>query len=175
LLRDRSFLLRIVASCRDAGLGAIYAVGSPDDPRIEAACAELGARLVLNVDPARGMSSSVHAGLLEVVRGAATSGVVIFPVDLPLVRADTVGLVAHAAVARPDAWARPLFEGASGHPVALGARLVPRILDAGPSVPLRDALRAIDAPGLDVACDDPGVVADVDDREDLARARAVAT
>ncbi len=174
-LAGETFLATIVRRCRDAGLGAVFVVGSAEDALIEAACHRVGARLVVNVDPSRGMSSSVHAGLeaVSIARVRAAASVVVYPVDLPLVRTGTVALVAGASVSRPDAWARPCVDGSTGHPIALGARLLPRVLEAGPTAPLRDVLRAIDAPCVDVVCDDRGVLVDIDDPGALAAARAL--
>jgi CTP:molybdopterin cytidylyltransferase MocA len=171
-LGDETFLSRVLRSCRDADVGPVHVVGSPRDARIEAACARLGARLTLNPAPERGMSSSVNLGLAAAQEEGPAGGVLVFPVDVPLVEARTLRLLGGALALGPDVWARPVFRGTSGHPVALGSGVIPALLSMGATVPLRDALRLLDARRVDVDCDDAGVITDIDLPEQLAAARA---
>jgi CTP:molybdopterin cytidylyltransferase MocA len=171
VLGGGTFLDRIVRTCRKAGLGTIYVVGSAADARIDAVCASLQVRLVVNPEPARGMSSSVAVGLEAVRVEANALATLVFPVDFPLVRENTLRLVALALEPDRESWSRPLFDGEGGHPIAIDARLVARVLALGPHVPLRDALHTLGVPSTDVTCDDAGVVSDVDLPEDLLAAR----
>jgi CTP:molybdopterin cytidylyltransferase MocA len=169
-LGDVTFLSRIVQACREAGLGEVDVVGSRLDPRIARACRDLATRLLVNTEPGRGMSSSVCLGLTAVHARGVRCPVLVFPVDLPLVQPPTLRALARAAIAHPAAWVRPVFRGEGGHPIALGADLVPEVLRAGSATPLRETLRSIGFVGLDVPTEDPGVVQDVDDAESLERA-----
>ena len=169
-LGDETFLSRVVRACRGAGLGKTWVVGSVEDRLIEGACAALGASLAVNIDPARGMSSSVHVGLAATFGSGVSgvlSGVMIFPVDVPLVRPATVRAIAEGLRAGNDVWARPVFEGAHGHPIAIGPGLIPKLMAMGDDVPLREALRQLGASAVDVSCLDRGVVADIDLPKDL--------
>jgi len=170
VLGGATFLHRVVGVCRAAGLVRIRVVGGPEDAHISSACAAERAELTVNPDPARGMSSSVYEAL-RAERGEPKRGVLVFPVDFPLVRPATVRAVALAAMAAGDAWARPVFAGRRGHPVGLGEALPPRLLAQGPAVPLREALRELRAHTTDLVGDDPGVVADIDLPADLEAAR----
>ena len=150
-------------------------IGKSDDAHVRDACARLGAALTINPCPARGMSSSVHVGLTALAGDGPIDGVLVFPVDLPLVRASTLALVAGALGGRADAWARPVFRGESGHPVVLGSGLLPHIIAAGPAITLRDALRSSGGRPVDVECDDPGVTESIDLPDQLRAAeRALA-
>jgi len=190
MLGEMTFLSRILRACHDARLGQAYVVRSLDDDRLAPLgddsihgglsidsdavpnAPPMSVRVVTNEDPARGMSSSVHEGLAAAARDGA-AGVLVFPVDIPLVHAATLRLLAATIEGQPGAWARPLFDGKGGHPVALGALLVRRVLARGPATPLRDALREEAAPAIEVACDDAGVLEDIDLPDDLARARGL--
>jgi nicotine blue oxidoreductase len=171
LLGD-SLLGRVVHACKGAALGPVRVVGSAADPHIAEACRSLGVLLTLNTDPTRGMSSSVWLGLEALRFDDRTSAVLIFPVDLPLVQTATLRRLGHAVAGGADVWARPLFGGVSGHPIALGAALVLRVIAMGMALPLRDSLRALGARKVDVVCDDPGVTTDIDLPEHLEAARA---
>jgi molybdenum cofactor cytidylyltransferase len=170
-LGEETFLSRVVRSCREAALEAIRVVGSVHDPHIVSACERLGVSFTANEAPERGMSSSVYAGLKATLSDDSHDGVLVFPVDVPLVRGETVRLLARALSETTDIWARPVFRGENGHPVGLGSALVPRLLTMTEPAPLRDALRALGARAVDIACDDAGVVADIDLPEHLEAAR----
>lgn len=171
-LGEETFLERVVRTSREAGLRAIWAVGSPNDALLPAACAALQIHYVLNPTPALGMSSSIHAGLAAALSAASSESpraLLIFPVDVPLVRAST--LRALVAAEHTDACARPLHAGRHGHPILLGAALAARILSLGPGVPLRDALASVRAAFVDVAVDDSAALSNVNTPADLTAAR----
>jgi CTP:molybdopterin cytidylyltransferase MocA len=170
LLGEESFLSRVVRCCREARLGAIWVVGSAHDERIEPACAKLAVPLVVNRDPERGMASSVWLGLAA-ASDSHLHGVLVFPVDLPLVAPGTARAVARELRADESAWARPAFGGAHGHPIGISAPLVARLLAQPPAGSLRDALSSAAATAVDVPCDDPAILADIDLPSDLAAAR----
>ncbi len=171
-LGGKTFLERVVASCRAAGLGPLWVVASADDLRMAEVATRLALQLCWNVDPARGMSSSVHVGLQA---ASPRSPVLVFPVDLPLVQPATLRGLAAAGLRHPSGWARPCFGDAGGHPVVLGRELASRVRAAGPLAPLRETLAAADVQRFDLDVDDAGVVRDVDDAEDLAAAQVAVT
>jgi len=170
-LAGRSFLARVVHACREARLGPIWVVGRRDDPVIAASAAALGARVVLNESPERGMSSSVRLGL-ESSRRAKLAGVLVFPVDYPLVRSATVAAVARAVLEPTGrAWARPTHAEQGGHPIAFQLALVEKILHESAELPLRDALRLHGGVAMDVPCDDAATLHDIDTPAELEAAR----
>lgn len=172
VLGGETLLARVVRTCREAGLDRIWVVGSPTDAKMQAACTTLATRLVVNPEPELGMTSSVHVGL----RAAQTDlvgGVLVFPVDHPLIRAGT--LTSLIAALREDACVRPLRAGRHGHPILLGAAILPRLLALGPETPLRDSLQTIGAHGIDVPCDDDATLDGVNTPTELRRCLASLT
>lgn len=163
-LRGETFLARVVRSCREAGLGPAWVVGRATDALLPAACDALAIRRVDNPRPELGMSSSIHVGLRAAQR-ESLGGVLVFPVDHPLVASRTLLRLARAA--HDDAWVRPLHAGRHGHPVLLGPALVSKLLAFSPTMPLRDALRAAGARAVDVPCDDAATLDSVNTPADL--------
>jgi molybdenum cofactor cytidylyltransferase len=157
-----TFLSRVVTACRDGGCDAVIVVTAPPpDPTGEEA-ARAGARVVRNPDPARGMFSSVLLGLAA----AEPGGVLVFPVDHPHVRAETVrGLLGAGRTASPDSWAVPLHEGRRGHPVWLGPGAVAVVRSRPSAGSLREALSG--SPRIEVPTADPGVRRNVNLPSDL--------
>ena len=119
-------------------------------------------RLVTNPDPTRGMFSSIQAGLAA----AAGDPVVVLPADMPFVQPGTVAALVDAG-ARAGRAVVPVHDGRRGHPLVLPGRLRDGLLSA-PAGTLKDALAALEGASLEVQVGDPGVLRDVDRREDLA-------
>ena len=66
------------------------------------------------------MFSSVRTGLEAILRQAPqVAGILVHPVDVPLVRPLTVRAVLKAAQAQDEAVLVPVFAGREGHPVFL--------------------------------------------------------
>jgi molybdenum cofactor cytidylyltransferase len=123
------------------------------DPRV---------RVVTNPDPARGMLSSIQAG----VAAADGDPILILPGDMPFVSAATVAAVI-AACLRTGRIVSPRHDGRRGHPLALPGGCRGDILSAGLDQTLSDVLGGRDRFVLDVA--DPGILRDVDVPGDLSR------
>jgi CTP:molybdopterin cytidylyltransferase MocA len=172
-LGEETFLSRVIRCCREAGLGPIWVVGSGDDPCIGPVCAELGAHLVRNPQPERGMSSSAWLGLAA-TRESGLLGVLVFPVDLPLVAASTAGAVARELGRGANVGARvlvrPVFGATHGHPIGLSAALAQEIVALGVPSSLREVLAALSPTRVDVPCDDRAILTDIDLPSDLTSA-----
>jgi len=117
----------------------------------------------------RGMGDSIAKG----VRATADApGWLILPADLPLVRSDTLGLVAAGLASHRVVV--PHWRGTRGHPVGFDAQCFDALAalsgDAGAAGVVRDCRLAGRA--LDLAVADPGIQWDVDTVHDLARAEA---
>ena len=160
-------LNRTLRSLLDAGLDRVVVVMAPgvslpavallEDPRVTT---------VTNPDPARGMFSSIQAGWAELTGDP----VVVLPADMPFVRSGTVADVLGACRQREVAIVAA-HEGRRGHPLALPGRLRDAMLSADSRGTLKDALAAMAVVPAIVEVDDPGVVRDVDTKEDLESVR----
>ena len=145
-----SFLDACGVTLREAGASPVVATLPPatEDPRID------GLDVLALPKPGMDMFGSLRVGLGRLVDTPSWRVVAVLPVDHPLVRPETITMM--AAVVGPAAI--PSFNGKHGHPICLSrmvAESVARGDVAGPT--LRDVLRAVKA--LSVPVDDPGVVA----------------
>ena len=160
---NTTFVHRIAATARAAGANHILIVlGPPDGDRVKGQL-PVGAAWAWNHDPSRGMSTSVQAALN--VLPNRTLGMLLWPVDQPLVRVDTVIQIMTAA---PGRIIVPRHEGRGGHPVRIPQRFFPQIAGLPAEEGLRGLLQAEAAAITYVDVDDPGVVQDFDRPEDLA-------
>lgn len=168
-VHGRSALGRVVETAREAELtGSVVVVRQ----EAEALARTLqGALVVVNHRPEAGRTGSLQRGLAAIAAEAAA--ILVHPVDHPLVRPETLVALRRAwAAAEPrPALCEPLLGARKGHPILLDASLFKSVLALEPDAPLfvlaREARNA--GRSLDVAVDDPGVVANLDTPTDRRR------
>jgi molybdenum cofactor cytidylyltransferase len=162
-----TFLGRLDATLREAGIQDVVAVIAHDADAIQAAAATAGLRLrfTRNPDPSRGQLSSLLAGVEALPRGP----VLVTPVDLPLVSPQTVGAVIDAWQRTNAPIVRPARGGRHGHPVIFAASILDELrradLEAGARPIVQSHLHEI----VNVSVDDDGAFDDIDTPEDYAR------
>jgi molybdenum cofactor cytidylyltransferase len=135
------------------------------DPEVLALFRDEGARIIECDDAASGMGRSLSCGVRA---NAYASGWLIALGDMPWLRTETVRAIADAL----DASGRiviPAIEGRRGHPVGFPARLYPALADLRGDNGARSVVQGHAADVTELAVKDPGIFADIDTREDLAR------
>ena len=141
------------------GAIAVTAPSSPLTPLLESA----GFKVIECERAHEGMGASLAAGV------AATQdapGWVVALADMPFIQSATHSRVAQAVSDGTDLIAAA-YKGERGHPVGIGARFRDQLLALEGDAGARHIVRA--NPGLLqlVECDDPGVLRDIDTRDDL--------
>ena len=151
-------------SLRAAGLEVI-AVIRPGDFPLSDLLEQEGCHVTQCAESARGMGYSLAHG---VAAARDAGGWVVALADMPRVAPATVRAVVDALEAGAQI-AAPVYRGERGHPVGFARGLHLELLaltgDSGARAVIdrhRDAVRLIE-------CDDPGVLLDVDAKEDLQR------
>ena len=149
-----------------AAVADVIAVVRPGDDELAQELAAAGARVTVCPNAQAGMGASLAHGV-EAARNAG--GWVIALGDMPRIRPDTIKLVAQALNDGAEIVA-PAYRGERGHPVGFSARFRSELTalsgDSGARAVLerhQDKIRLIE-------CDDPGVMFDIDRRDDLGRA-----
>jgi molybdenum cofactor cytidylyltransferase len=154
---------RSLASLLDAGVAHVVVV-SRDGAAFDGvpALADRRVRTIENPDPARGMFSSIQAGLAV----AGGDVVLVLPADMPFVSAKTVAAVAARAVATRSLVV-PVCQGRRGHPIAIPRPLCDTLLTLEPTTTLKDGLAALSPPLVLLDVTDAGVLRDVDVPDDV--------
>ena len=156
-----TFVARLLTTLRAAGVRAIV-VGRPDDEPLRAEIDRCGATCVLNPDAdAGGQLSSLLAGLAAVDR-PDVGGVMMVPVDAPLVTSATIATLMAAFDTTGGPIVRPRHQGRHGHPVIFSRAVFDDLRRANPREGAKAVLRAHAGGIVDVDVDDPGVLADID-------------
>jgi molybdenum cofactor cytidylyltransferase len=162
-------LNRIISSMRAGGVEDVLVIGRPGDAELIEAVEQSGlpARFIANPDHDRGQLTSIVAGL-KAVDHPGVSGLLIMPVDMPLVQPSTFNKVLHAFAAHPTSIVRAVCGGRHGHPVIFDRGSFGALRHADTTVGAKAVLVAHADRILDLEVDDGGVLKDVDSREDYA-------
>jgi molybdenum cofactor cytidylyltransferase len=127
------------------------------------------ASIIVNADWRQGQLSSIQAAIRSLPQGG-TEGLVLCPVDHPLVSAALVARLIEEFDASGKAIVLPTFQGRRGHPLIFRAPLYPELLAASPAVGARQVVWAHAADLLEVPTEEEGVILNLNDPETLQRA-----
>jgi molybdenum cofactor cytidylyltransferase len=160
-----TFLDRLIGVLGAHASPVIVVLGHESD-RIRAGSARASeAVFVTNARYQEGQLSSLQCGLAAVPHVA--EGFMFTPVDIPLVRPETVEALAigfEREAGRP-LLAIPRCEGRRGHPVCCARELIPEFLALPAHAQARDVIRRHAAQTCYVDVDDTGILRDIDNLE----------
>jgi len=154
-----------VAACRHLGaaVSATVAVVRPSDTVLATMLRDAGARVVECARAEEGMGVSLACGVQAAPDADAW---LIALADMPWIRLSTINLLASALAAGADIVA-PSYHGERGHPVGFARRHYGALAATTGDEGARAVLLANRATLHLVSTDDPGVVRDVDTRDQL--------
>jgi CTP:molybdopterin cytidylyltransferase MocA len=164
-LGGKTVLERVVSLYRNAGIRDVRVVTGFRSAAIESALAARPVSVVHNPDYAKGMFSSVQAGVKTL--SADSESFFVHPVDIPLVRPHTLKMLMVAFQEHPSTVVYALFDDIRGHPPLIRGKLKAAILSYDGNGGLRDLLRRFDSTALDVQVADQGVLLDLDTPDDF--------
>ncbi len=152
------------------GIDDVLVIGRPDDLPLRAEVSTLGAgvRFVENHHAEQGQISSIVAAV-DAVDHPGVEGLLVIPVDQPLIASATVAALLSAFARARPAVVRPTHQGRHGHPVVFAATLFDALRQADPSQGARVVVRAHAAEAVDVDVRDDNVLTDIDDPEAYQR------
>ena len=170
-LPARTFLQQLVETAKTAGFPDVYVVGRPGDDVLRAAVTRCGASFVANPRADEGQLSSLQAALshLEAEFDVELEGVMVAPVDAPLIRAEAMARLLLAARNSSAQILRATHGGGHGHPVLFKRSTFAELYAADPQVGARAVVRADSSRVEDVDAEDAGVLVDIDTPEDYRR------
>jgi molybdenum cofactor cytidylyltransferase len=127
--------------------------------------------VVLNVDWPQGQLSSIQAAVRSLPRDS-TAGLMLCPVDHPLVSAGLVAALIAAFDSTEKLIVLPTHRGRRGHPMIFRASLYDELLAASPDVGARQVVWAHQGDVVEVPTEEEGVILNLNDPETLKRALA---
>jgi molybdenum cofactor cytidylyltransferase len=135
--QGRPFLEHLLSVTTHPAIGVRRVVLGPDADAIAKGMALPADEIVINHDWKNGQLSSIHAALRSLPPG--TKGMLLCPVDHPLISATLVGSLIEAFAASLAPVVVPCYWGRRGHPVIFSAAVYDELLNA----PLDQGARAV--------------------------------
>jgi molybdenum cofactor cytidylyltransferase len=132
--------------------------------RLVGLLAEAGCEIVFCANSDAGLGHSLAAG---VCAAPDAGGWLVALADMPAIQLATLRSVA-AAIVQPHNIAMPVYRAGRGHPVAFGSAYYSQLAALHGDHGARSVLREHAAAVIEVPCEDPGIVRDIDTPEDLA-------
>jgi CTP:molybdopterin cytidylyltransferase MocA len=165
-----TFLERVIRTSREGGCGAVWVVVRPRQREAREMALSLGAQVVVNTEPERGMFSSVIEGLGAALDAEpAAKGFLVFPVDHPRVRSKTVTqLVRSLPWMKGGTFAQPVHRQRGGHPILLDPDAARTLRSLEPNLVFRDALREAGLRPYPVEVRDPHIRENLNVPSDLS-------
>jgi molybdenum cofactor cytidylyltransferase len=113
----------------------------------------------------RGQLTSIIAAVNAIDR-PGVRGLIVMPVDMPLVRPETYAAMLRAGAIHPESIVRAVFRGDHGHPVLFDRTSFDALRRADLTTGAGAVLRASAARVVNLEVGDPGVLQDVDSVDD---------
>lgn len=161
-----TFLERAAITLRKAGCRRTYVVANADAMWLDRA-AQLDLDVVINPEPESEQIDSLRLVLRQLPDD--TAGVLILPVDLPLITESTATAVVASFVARSAPLVLPFHNTVAGHPVLLGRELFDAVLTGTYEEGLRSLIMDHAHDLQEVRVDDEGILIDIDSPDDYSR------
>ena len=167
--REGTFLEHLIQVTRHPRIGVTRVVLGAGAENIQS-IAKLDPSIVaLNPDWELGQLSSIWAAIRS-LEGIDTDGIVLCPVDHPLVSARLVSELVEKFYEEKKAIVLPTYKGKRGHPTIFSSQLFSELLAAPEDRGARAVVWAHSADVLEVPTDEEGVILNLNDPEMLKRA-----
>jgi molybdenum cofactor cytidylyltransferase len=167
--RGKTFVEHLLEVTRHARVGMTCIVVGAHVSEIRERLSAHAAEIVVNADWAKGQLSSIQAGIRSLPENA-TAGMILCPVDHPIVSAALVAKLIAEFDSSGKEIVVPTYQGRRGHPVIFRVSLYQELLEASPKVGARQIVWA-HAPDVgEVATEEEGVVLNINDPATLDRA-----
>jgi len=164
--RGTTFLGHLIEVTRHPRVGITRIVLGAGAEAIQAKLQIDPATIVINSEWSKGQLSSIQAAIRSLPAGI-TEGLILCPVDHPLVSAALVAELITRFDAAKNSIALPTYHGRRGHPVIFPSSMYEELLKASPGVGARQVVWAHADAVVPVPTEEEGVVMNLNDPESL--------
>jgi molybdenum cofactor cytidylyltransferase len=166
--RESTFLEHLIHISRHPRIGEIRVVLGAGAEEIRKAAKIDPSLIVVNEQWEQGQLSSIQTAVRSLA-AVETDGIILCPVDHPLVSARLVAELIDHFYNEQKAIVLPIFNGRRGHPVIFSSKLYNDLLRAPADKGARAVVWAHAADILEVPTDEEGVVLNINDPDMLRR------
>ncbi len=160
--RGKTFVEHLIDITQHPRVGLLRVVLGAKANHIRAQIAVNRKAIVINEHWQRGQLSSIQAAIRSLPQ-AATQGLMLCPVDHPIISRETVALLIAAFDSTQEQIVVPTYKGRRGHPVIFRAPLYDELLAASPDIGARQVVWDHANDIEEVPTDDEGVILNLDD------------
>jgi molybdenum cofactor cytidylyltransferase len=176
-IQGKTFVEHLLAATRHPRVGVTRIVLGAGAAEIRAKLNAGTATIVINDEWRKGQLSSIQAAIRSLSEGAtteatvhATEGLILCPVDHPLISPRLVAQLIEQFDSSGKRIILPTWNGRRGHPVIFHATLYAELLAASQEVGARQVVRAHPDEIVEVPTEEESVVLNLNDPEALRRA-----
>jgi molybdenum cofactor cytidylyltransferase len=162
-----SFLEHLLSVIRHPAIGVRRVVLGPDAVEISQQVKLAAGEIVINKDWEQGQLSSIQAAVRSLPAG--TEGMLLCPVDHPLVSARLVNSLIVTFLETRAPIVLPMYEGRRGHPVIFSASVYEELLRAPPETGARAVVWAHKNGVQEVSTTEEGCVLNLNDPDALVK------
>lgn len=167
--RDLTFVDHLLSATQHPRIGIRRVVLGAGADEIRSELRLDDSEIVINHNWQSGQLSSLHAALRSLPDGK-TEGILLCPVDHPLISSHLVADLVQAFETSGKDIILPVFRGQRGHPVIFRSTLYQELLDAPPDVGARAVVRAHPKSIEAVPTEEEGVILNLNDPETFQKA-----
>jgi molybdenum cofactor cytidylyltransferase len=169
MLDGVTFLEIIAKHLQKVECEPIVVVCGRDSDKVKDEAARLEIDYAINSDWEKGQFSSLKCGLSKIKDDVC--GALVTLVDHPFVAGETYALLKDGFVKRPNRIIIPVHNYRRGHPIILPRDIINQIILSPDDVTMRDIIKNHESMVVQFRCEDPGVLKDIDTKDDLEKAR----
>jgi len=167
--RGKSFVEHLIEVTRHPRVGLTRIVVGAHADEIRERLTGHSSEIVVNADWAKGQLSSIQSGVRALPEDS-TDGMILCPVDHPIVSSELVARLIEEFDASRKSIALPTYRGRRGHPLIFRAKLYEELLAASAEVGARQVVWAHENDTCHVPTEEEGVVLNINDPATLERA-----
>jgi molybdenum cofactor cytidylyltransferase len=169
--RGKTFVEHLIKVTRHPRVGITRIVVGAHAEEIRGRLTAHAKEVVVNQDWAKGQLSSIQTGVRS-LPASGTDGMILCPVDHPIVTAELVARLIEEFDASGKSIVLPMYRGRRGHPLIFRATLYEELLAASAEVGARQVVWANEADTCVVPTEEEGVVLNINDPITLERAQS---
>lgn len=169
-IHGKTFVQHLLDATRHPRIGLTRIVLGANAENIRSHLNVANELIVINDEWEKGQLSSIQAAIRS-LPDAATEGLILCPVDHPLISQDLVANLITQFDSSRKRIVLPNFRGRRGHPVLFHSDLFLELLEASPEIGARGVVWAHDSDILEVATEEEGVILNLNNPESLRNAQ----
>jgi CTP:molybdopterin cytidylyltransferase MocA len=169
-IHGKTFVQHLLDATRHPRIGLARIILGADAKNIRSHLNIAEELIVVNDEWEKGQLSSIHAAIRN-IRAAVTEGLILCPVDHPLISPNLVANLIAGFDSSRKKIVLPTYRGRRGHPVLFHSDLYAELLAASPDIGARQVVWSRENDVLEIATEEKGAILNLNDPQTLQTAQ----